>query len=77
MADCIRTLDEAGLREAVLRAAATKPLLGVCVGEQMLFERSEEQDVQSTSKEQLDVCLVLVICVDLEHWMGILLNPRF
>jgi len=42
MADCIRTLDEAGLRDAVLRAAKSKPLLGVCVGEQMLFERSEE-----------------------------------
>jgi len=47
MADCIRTLDEAGLRDAVLRAAATKPLLGVCVGEQMLFERSEEGNTVS------------------------------
>jgi glutamine amidotransferase len=47
MADCIRTLDEAGLREAVLRAAATKPLLGICVGEQMLFERSEEGNTPS------------------------------
>ena len=44
MADCIRTLDEAGLRDAVLRAAKSKPLLGVCVGEQMLFEHSEEGD---------------------------------
>ncbi|MVW72656.1 imidazole glycerol phosphate synthase subunit HisH [Bordetella sp. 02P26C-1] len=42
MADCMRTLNESGLREAVLRAAAAKPLLGVCVGEQMLFETSEE-----------------------------------
>ncbi len=42
MADCMRTLDEAGLRGAVLRAARDKPLLGVCVGEQMLFERSDE-----------------------------------
>jgi glutamine amidotransferase len=47
MADCIRTLDEAGLREAVLRAARSKPLLGVCVGEQMLFERSEEGNTPS------------------------------
>lgn len=44
MADCMRTLDESGLRESVLRAAREKPLLGVCVGEQMLFERSEEGD---------------------------------
>ena len=42
MADCMRTLNGSGLREAVLRAARNKPLLGVCVGEQMLFERSEE-----------------------------------
>ena len=44
MPDCMRYLDAAGLREAVLRAARTKPLFGVCVGEQMLFERSEEGD---------------------------------
>ncbi len=44
MPDCIRTLDESGLREAVLEAARNKPLLGVCVGEQMLFSRSEEGD---------------------------------
>ncbi|OZI82437.1 imidazole glycerol phosphate synthase subunit HisH [Bordetella genomosp. 2] len=44
MADCMRTLNESGLREAVERAARGKPLLGVCVGEQMLFERSEEGD---------------------------------
>ena len=42
MPDCMRTLNRSGLREAVLRAARTRPLLGVCVGEQMLFERSEE-----------------------------------
>lgn len=44
MPDCMRTLNESGLREAVLRAARAKPLLGVCVGEQMLFSRSEEGD---------------------------------
>jgi len=44
MADCMRTLNESGLREAVVRAARAKPLLGVCVGEQMLFDRSEEGD---------------------------------
>ncbi|MBO1114685.1 imidazole glycerol phosphate synthase subunit HisH [Bordetella petrii] len=44
MADCMRTLNESGLREAVVRAARAKPLLGVCVGEQMLFESSEEGD---------------------------------
>jgi len=47
MADCVRTLDEAGLRDAVLRALKNKPLLGICVGEQMLFERSEEGNTPS------------------------------
>lgn len=47
MADCMRTLDEAGLRDAVIRAARNKPLLGVCVGEQMLFERSDEGNTPS------------------------------
>jgi len=44
MPDCMRTLNRSGLVEAVLRAARSKPLLGVCVGEQMLFESSEEGD---------------------------------
>jgi len=44
MPDCMRYLDESGLRDAVLRAARGKPLFGVCVGEQMLFDRSAEGD---------------------------------
>lgn len=47
MPDCMRTLDASGLRPAVLRAARNKPLLGVCVGEQMLFTRSDEGDTPS------------------------------
>ncbi|TWG83496.1 glutamine amidotransferase [Cupriavidus gilardii J11] len=42
MPDCMAALNGSGLREAVLDAAASKPLLGVCVGEQMLFEASRE-----------------------------------
>ncbi|PPE69320.1 imidazole glycerol phosphate synthase subunit HisH [Caldimonas thermodepolymerans] len=42
MPDCMRELRESGLLEAVLHAAAHKPLMGVCVGMQMLLERSEE-----------------------------------
>lgn len=45
MPDCIRELDARGLRAAVLRAAASKPFLGICIGLQMLFERSAEGDV--------------------------------
>lgn len=44
MPDCMRSLRESGVQEALLRAAASKPMLGVCIGEQMLFERSEEGD---------------------------------
>lgn len=44
MPDCMRFLQAAGLRDAVLRAAASKPLFGVCIGEQMLFEHSAEGD---------------------------------
>jgi len=45
MPDCMRELDARGLRAAVLQAAKDKPFLGICVGEQMLFEHSEEGDV--------------------------------
>jgi imidazole glycerol-phosphate synthase subunit HisH len=42
MADCMRELGRSGLLDAVLHAAAHKPLFGVCVGMQMLLDRSEE-----------------------------------
>lgn len=42
MPDCMRCLAESGLQEAVLEASRVKPLMGVCVGEQMLFDWSEE-----------------------------------
>ena len=45
MPDCMRELDARGLRQAVLEAAKTKPFLGNCIGQQMLFEHSEEGDV--------------------------------
>ena len=44
MPDCMREMDVRGLRAAVLEAARTKPFLGLCIGLQMLFERSEEGD---------------------------------
>ena len=45
MPDCMRELDERGLRSAVIDAAQTKPFLGICIGLQMLFEQSEEGNV--------------------------------
>jgi glutamine amidotransferase len=44
MRDCMRELRESGMVDAVLDAAARKPLMGVCVGMQMLLDHSEEQD---------------------------------
>lgn len=46
MPDCMRELSESGLLEPVLEAAASKPLFGVCVGMQMLLDRSEEGPTQ-------------------------------
>ena len=45
MPDCMRELDARGLRQAVLAAAAGKPFLGICIGQQMLFQHSAEGDV--------------------------------
>ncbi|HWW69633.1 MAG TPA: imidazole glycerol phosphate synthase subunit HisH [Duganella sp.] len=42
MPDCMRSLRESGVQEALMAAARNKPLLGVCIGEQMLFDVSEE-----------------------------------
>ncbi|MBQ0944346.1 imidazole glycerol phosphate synthase subunit HisH [Ideonella sp. 4Y16] len=45
MRDCMREFADSGLKEAVLASvAAGKPLMGVCVGMQMLLDHSEEQD---------------------------------
>jgi glutamine amidotransferase len=40
--DCMRELRESGLEAAVREAAVSRPLLGVCIGMQMLLDRSEE-----------------------------------
>ena len=44
MPDCMRELRASGLLAAVLEAAASKPLFGVCVGMQMLLDHSAEGD---------------------------------
>ena len=44
MPDCMRCLRDSGLQEAVVESTRTKPMLGVCVGEQLLFDWSEEGD---------------------------------
>src|SRR6185503_7892641 len=44
MPDCMRCLEVSGLGEAVEEAARGKPFLGLCIGQQMLFEESAEGD---------------------------------
>jgi imidazole glycerol-phosphate synthase subunit HisH len=44
MRDCMACLRDSGLQEAVLEAAASKPMFGVCVGMQMLLDHSDEQN---------------------------------
>ena len=44
MPDCMRSLAESGVGDAVAEAARAKPFLGLCIGQQMLFERSAEGD---------------------------------
>jgi len=40
--DCMRAIDEYGLREAIKTAAASRPFLGICMGMQVLIDYSEE-----------------------------------
>ena len=44
MPDCMRELHASGMGEAVRESARTKPFLGLCIGLQMLFEKSAEGD---------------------------------
>ncbi|MSQ19464.1 MAG: imidazole glycerol phosphate synthase subunit HisH [Betaproteobacteria bacterium] len=45
MFDCMREMDRFGLRAALHEAAGRKPFLGLCIGLQMLFDRSEEGNI--------------------------------
>lgn len=56
MPDCMRELDARGLRGAVIEASSRKPFLGICIGLQMLFDRSEEGDVLGLSVFHGTVC---------------------
>ena len=40
--ECMRAIDEYGLREAIISAAASRPFLGICMGMQVLIDFSEE-----------------------------------
>ena len=45
MPNCMHELTTRGLKQAVLEAAENKPFLGICIGLQMLFDESEEGNV--------------------------------
>lgn len=42
MPDCMRALEQSGLREVVMEVVRDRPFLGICLGLQMLFDDSEE-----------------------------------
>lgn len=66
MPDCMSALGGSGLQEAVLEAAASKPMLGVCVGEQMLFDCSREARAGADSTPALALMPGEVIRFELE-----------
>jgi glutamine amidotransferase len=47
MRDCMGCLRESGLKEVLIDASRSKPMFGVCVGEQLLFDWSEEGDTSA------------------------------
>ncbi len=49
MPDCMQYLRDAGLEEVVQRVSKDKPLLAVCIGEQMLFDSSDEARAPGTA----------------------------
>ena len=40
--DCMRAIDEYGLRDTIINVAASRPFLGICMGLQVLVDFSEE-----------------------------------
>ena len=44
MPDCMASLERSGLAAALREAMRERPFFGICVGQQMLFDRSEEGD---------------------------------
>jgi glutamine amidotransferase len=55
MPDCMQNLKDSGLLDAVFEASKNKPMLGVCVGEQMLLESSEESKIPGQSTPCLGI----------------------
>ena len=58
IADCMRELRQSGMLNAVLHAAAHKPLFGVCVGMQMLLTHSAEGEAGDDGTGTLGLNLI-------------------
>ena len=46
MPDCIREIEQRGLKKIIIEAAHSKPFLGICIGLQMLFDESDEGNTE-------------------------------
>ena len=57
MPDCMKNLSASGLEEAVRDAIANKPVLAICIGMQMLFDFSEEGNVEGLGLYPGRICL--------------------
>lgn len=53
MPDCMRHLNNSGLLESLVYAAQNKPLLGICIGQHMLFNSSTESEIDGTQTPAL------------------------
>lgn len=55
MPDCMQSLQQSGLLHSLREQANLKPLLGICVGEQMLFSHSDEGNIDCLNLFEGDV----------------------
>lgn len=56
MPDCIREIEERNLKDAIIQAAQSKPFLGICIGLQLLFEKSDEGNIEGLKILKGNVC---------------------
>ena len=56
MPDCIREIEERNLEDAIIHAAQSKPFLGICIGLQLLFEKSDEGNIEGLKILKGNVC---------------------
>lgn len=67
--DCVRGLREADLLDTIKELAQSRPMLGICVGMQMLFESSDEMG------HHAGLCLLPGKVVRFDYDQGALADP--